>query len=247
MADSSHRFSLFCVGRKTLKNEASSQNLGKILEIPFNPKSGSPTTSGNHQLNMEEGNPNPNSLEKETTLHRKLHSACREEEEYWRQKSRSLWLKAGDKNTNFFHKQAEARKQFNSVKEIHSQNQIVNDFEGIKQVAHLHFKGIYTEDSSIGNHHQVLNLIPSVVHPRSNQHLIAPVTLKEIKLALDSMDSDKAPGPDGFTARFLQVCWPIIKHDLHKLVIKSQKCHKIGKLYTFPISGLEGLIRSLLD
>jgi hypothetical protein len=143
-----------------------------------------------HQLSMEEGNPNPNSLEKETTLHRKLHAACREEEDYWRQKSRSLWLKAGDKNTNFFHKQAEARKQFNSVKEIHSQNQIVNDFESIKQAAHLHFKGIYTEDSTSGIHQQVLNLIPSVVRPRSNQQLIEPVTLKEIKLALDSMDSE---------------------------------------------------------
>jgi len=42
------------------------------------------------------------------------------------------------------------------------------------------------------------------------------------------MDSNKAPGPDGFTARFLQVCWPIIKRDLHKMVIKSKKCHKIG-------------------
>jgi hypothetical protein len=96
------------------------------------------------------------------------------------------------------------------------------------QAAHLHFKGIYTEDSSIINHHQVLILIPLVIHPRSNQHLIALVTLKEIKSALDNMDSDKALGPNGFTARFLQVCWPIIKHDLHKLVIKSQKCHKIG-------------------
>jgi hypothetical protein len=101
-----------------------------------------------YQLKMEEGNISPDKLEKETDLHRKLHTTCREEEEYWRQKSRSLWLKDGDKNTSFFHKQAEAKKNYNSVKEIQFQNQIVNDFEGIKQVAHLHFKGIYTEDSS---------------------------------------------------------------------------------------------------
>jgi hypothetical protein len=52
--------------------------------------------------------------------------------------------------------------------------------------------------------------------------------LKEVKAALDSLAPNKAPGPDGFTARFLQVYWPIIKHDLHKMVLKSQKCHKIG-------------------
>jgi hypothetical protein len=37
-----------------------------------------------HQLKMEEGNISPDMLEKETDLHRKLHTACREEEEYWR-------------------------------------------------------------------------------------------------------------------------------------------------------------------
>jgi len=75
-----------------------------------------------YQLKIEEGNISPNNLEKETNLHRKLHTTCREEEEYWRKKSRSLWLKDGDKNTSFFHKQEEARKNYNSVKEIQFQN-----------------------------------------------------------------------------------------------------------------------------
>ena len=54
----------------------------------------------------------------EVDLQKVLHRACREEEEYWRQKSRSLWLLVGDKNTSFFHKQAEARKHFKAVNEI---------------------------------------------------------------------------------------------------------------------------------
>jgi len=155
-----------------------------------------------HQLNMDNGTISTNCLEKETNLHRKLHTACREEEEYWRQKSCCLWLKARDENTSFFHKQVEARKCFNSVKEIHNQNQTVTDFEGIKRAAHLHFKGIYTEESATQNEnlHQVLNLIPSVVQPRFNQHLMALVLLKEIKSSLDTMDSDKAPSPDEFIA-----------------------------------------------
>jgi hypothetical protein len=52
--------------------------------------------------------------------------------------------------------------------------------------------------------------------------------LKEVKAALDILALDKAPGLDGFTTQFLQVCWPIIKLGLHKMVLKSQKCHKIG-------------------
>jgi len=76
---------------------------------------------------------------------------------------------------------------------------MVNDFKGIKQVAPLHFKGIYTEDSSAEIHHQVLNMIPSVIKPKSNQQLITSVTLKEVKLALENLAPDKAPGPDSFT------------------------------------------------
>jgi hypothetical protein len=51
-------------------------------------------------------------------------------------KSRNLWLQAGDKNTTFFHKQAEAWKNFNTVTEIISQDQVIKDFEGINKVAH---------------------------------------------------------------------------------------------------------------
>jgi hypothetical protein len=159
-----------------------------------------------HQLKMEESNISPHMVEIEKYLHRKLHTACREEEEYWRQNSRNLSRKARDKNTRFFHKQAEARKNYNSVKEIQFQNQTVMDFEGIKKADHLHFKGIYTEDTSIETQHQILNLIPSFVKPRDNQQLTTPVTMEEVKAALDSLAPDKAPGPDGFTTWFLQVC-----------------------------------------
>jgi hypothetical protein len=42
------------------------------------------------------------------------------------------------------------------------------------------------------------------------------------------MHPDKAPGPDGFTARFFQHCWEIIKSDLTKMIRKSQASSKLG-------------------
>ena len=42
------------------------------------------------------------------------------------------------------------------------------------------------------------------------------------------MHPDKAPRPDVFTSRFIKVCWKIVKNDVHKLVLKSQSCNKIG-------------------
>jgi hypothetical protein len=42
------------------------------------------------------------------------------------------------------------------------------------------------------------------------------------------MNPDKAPSPDGFTARFFQHSWDIIKSYLTKLIQKSQICSKLG-------------------
>ena len=44
-----------------------------------------------------------------------------------------------------------------------------------------------------------------------NQTLIKPPTLKEIRTALFSIDSNKTPGPDGFGAGFFKTYWHILK------------------------------------
>jgi hypothetical protein len=42
------------------------------------------------------------------------------------------------------------------------------------------------------------------------------------------MHPNKAPRLDGFTARFFQHCWEIIKSDLTKMIRKSQASNKLG-------------------
>eukprot|EP00253_Pinus_taeda_P030823 PITA_30823 len=61
-----------------------------------------------------------------------------------------------------------------------------------------------------------------------NQQLESEVTMDEVKRALYAMNSDKSPGPDGFTASLLQNCWGIVGKDLYKMVHKSQACQKLG-------------------
>ena len=181
-----------------------------------------------HQTRSEDEEITKEILVKEADLQQKLHKASLAEEEYWRVKSRCLWLKAGDRNSSFFHKQAQAWKSFNSISEIRDETSKHRDIRSIKRDAFLHFKNMYSGEEGLGYNPNLVNEVPSLISPRKNQYLEAEVTNSEIKNALFAMEPDKAPGHDGFTARFLQICWQIVEKDLCRIVWKSQDCQKIG-------------------
>jgi hypothetical protein len=125
---------------------------------------------------LEDSPPNQDSLTQEVVLQKSLHQAYRTEEDYWRVKSRNLWLQAGDKNTTFFHKQVEARKNFNTVTEINSQDQVIKDFEGIKKVAHSFFKDLFTapEADPLDPMSYPLSSVPELVGNDENQKTDSP-------------------------------------------------------------------------
>ena len=149
-----------------------------------------------------------NLLQKEWALQKDYFSACGLEEEYWRQKSRTLWLQSGDKNTNYFHKQAEARKNYKVVSEINFQGVVLKYFEDIKKVAVSTFKNLFTApvEDPLDIMSNPFDLIPHLIKPEENTLLTAPVTMNELKKALEAMKPDSAPSPNGFTARFFTCC-----------------------------------------
>ena len=164
----------------------------------------------NHHSRVENEEITKDILDKEADLQQQLHKASLAEEEFWRLKSRCLWIKAGDRNSYFFHKQAQARKNFNSITEIKDETSKHSDIQSIKRAAFLHFKNLYSEEEGLGYNPALVNEVPTLISPRKNKYLEAEVTNSEIKSALFAMEPDKAPGPDGFTARFLHVCWLFI-------------------------------------
>ena len=73
-----------------------------------------------------------------------------------------------------------------------------------------------------------LSTVPNLIKDDINLKLMEEVTQQEIKEAVDQMHPDKAPGLDGFIARFFQQCWEIIKSNLAKMIRKSQVSKKMG-------------------
>eukprot|EP00253_Pinus_taeda_P017653 PITA_17653 len=102
------------------------------------------------------------------------------------------------------------------------------DFDSIKRVALIHFQNLYREEGETDPNSKFLEAIPPLISPIMNQQLEAKISIQEIKDTLFEMALDKALGPDGFTARFLQTCWQIVEKDLCKMVLKLQSCQKIG-------------------
>eukprot|EP00253_Pinus_taeda_P012047 PITA_12047 len=118
--------------------------------------------------------PNPTSQRKEIvqTL----------EEEYSRIKSRSLWLKVGDRNTSFFHRQYRARLSRNHILEITTvEGQICKGFSQIKEAAERHFKHLYTADTQTNEEEtaDLLSNIPLLVSTEDNGVLTKPTPKKK--------------------------------------------------------------------
>jgi len=151
-----------------------------------------------------------------------------EEEEFWRLKSRSLWLKAGDHNSSFYHKKAQARKCRNSISEIKNEDSTLKYFASIKKAASNHFEKMYSEVVGTNLNAEILDDIPKLITTKMNHILENKISTIQVKDVLFAMEPDKALGPDGFTPRFLQTCWQIVEKDFMEMIQKSQECQKIG-------------------
>ena len=167
-----------------------------------------------HQLHMDTSSISNYHLKKEEILQKDYFSACRLEEEYWRQKSQKLLILSGDKNTKYFHKQAEACKNYKAVTEINFQGNLVKDVEGIKQAAVATFQELYTApiEDPIDTSSHPFDLIPHLIKAADNNFLSAPITMNEVKEALALMKPDSAPEMILRNNTYLKVykCWRIL-------------------------------------
>jgi hypothetical protein len=142
-----------------------------------------------------------------------------------------LWLKVGDRNTTFFHRQFKTRLSRNHISEIASSDGLIHKgFDQLKVAAETHFKRLYKEEGS-GSDEVItdfLSHIPSLVNRNDNSTLMKPFSEEEIYNVIWSMEPDKAPGPDGFTIQFYRACWDIIKTDLLRMVKYFHQRAKVG-------------------
>ena len=127
----------------------------------------------------------------------------------WNQHSRILWLKNGDGNTKFFHRQAFHRRashryQKNLIIGINDQQGVWKEEpNAIAEVLTKFYHEIFTTSNLI-LHQGVLDQIPQVISNEMNQELMCKFEKWEVAQALKQMAPLKASGPDGMPPLFFQ-------------------------------------------
>jgi hypothetical protein len=151
------------------------------------------------------------------------------------QRAKIDWLRLGDGNNAYFYASVKGRNRIQSMNNITRQDGSVAHCQPEIEQEVLDFYGKLMgqkEDILEGINVAVMRDGPQISHDQIGI-LLAAVTDREIKAALDSMGDNKSPGIDGFTARFFKDAWPVIGKDvcdavkeffLHSRILRDINC-----------------------
>lgn len=150
------------------------------------------------------------------SLRRQLAAAYNDEERFWRQKCREEWLKAGDRNTRYFHNCVKGKKIQNRILMLLDNLGEEHFSEGAKgNIAVEYFRDLLMS-SNPTDLESLFEGFQSRVMQTMNTTLTARVTEEEIKQASFSVKGSSAPGEDGVTGVFYQRFWHIVGPALTK-------------------------------
>ncbi|XP_057828258.1 uncharacterized protein LOC131039491 [Cryptomeria japonica] len=141
---------------------------------------------------------------KESDVLTKCHSIIAREEIFWRQRSRSLWLNDGDRNTRFFHVTTLKHRATNRIDHLVRNGRRIEKEEEISEAIVEFFGELLKADPMLDLDAQgiLVDVIPKVLSKDQNRNLAVIPSNEEIKTVVFSFNGDKAPGPDGFPMFF---------------------------------------------
>ena len=122
------------------------------------------------------------------------------EEVSWRQKSREIWLKEGDRNTKFFHKMANAHRRRNQLNRIKVNGRCLTEESEIKEEIGRNFQELLTNPGDWKP--SIDGLIFERLEVWDVERLEKPFSKEEVFEALEDCCGEKAPGPNGFSMPF---------------------------------------------
>ncbi|XP_075663011.1 uncharacterized protein LOC142632511 [Castanea sativa] len=143
-------------------------------------------------------------------LKAELNDLLDKESQMWRQRSRALFLKEGDRNTRYFHSKASKRFCRNRMLGLRNESNVwCTDDSQIKEISIQYYQTLFATSHPTEFDAILETVFPSVTQ-EMNAQLLRPFTREKIEIAIKQMEPIMAPGPDGMPPLFYQSFWSLV-------------------------------------
>ena len=123
----------------------------------------------------------------------------------WRQKSRALWIREGDRNAKFFHRTTNSHRRFNTIDNLLVEGELTSDPNSIAACISHFYKQLYSKNEG---QRPVLDEVEfSMISEEEAAWLKRPFEEEEVYGVIQGCNGDKSPRPDGFSMAFFKACW----------------------------------------
>jgi hypothetical protein len=126
----------------------------------------------------------------------------------------------GRQNTAYFHKIAKLKNSTKLISSLGDGDNLLTDPTLIANHVVNFYNNLFATNHLLQDFSLVDEVIPELINDNVNALLTMIPNSEEIKSVVFGLNSDGAPGPDGFGAFFFQRYWEIIKFDVENAVIQ---------------------------
>jgi ribonuclease HI len=177
-------------------------------------------TLHNIQNNIQASGPTDALLIEEKNVHGMLEEALNRQEMFWQEKAKINWHLNGDRNTKYFHRLVKIKNTTKTITSLQDGDNILTDYNQISDHIINYYKNLFCSNLVLQDSALIDDVIPSLVTTDVNAILTLLPSHEEIKAAVFALNTDSAPGPDGFGAFFYQHYWEIVQQDVTNAVLE---------------------------
>ncbi|KAK2426743.1 hypothetical protein QL285_025379 [Trifolium repens] len=149
-----------------------------------------------------------------------LEEALNRQEMFWQEKAKINWHLNGDRNTKYFHRLVKIKNTTKTITSLQDGDNILTDYNQISDHIINYYKNLFCSNLVLQDSTLIDDVIPSLVTTDVNAILTLLPSHEEIKAAVFALNTDSAPGPDGFGAFFYQHYWEIVQQDVTNAVLE---------------------------
>jgi len=139
----------------------------------------------------------------------RLQLAIRERAAYWKQRGKFKAIREADANTAFHHAHATNRFHRNQIKTLTVNDCELTAHDAKAEALTAYFSSILGTLSTTHWQFSMEDIYREAVTPDLSK-LTAPFTVSEAKAAVQQMNRNSAPGPDGFGPGFYSAAWDTV-------------------------------------